>query len=201
MANEQNEGAKKLAERILEAARADANDTAKAAAAECGEIAAAFEKRLEQSAQGFEKQRADAVRAILERSRTNAELSARKEALQARRAVLDSVFDEAYKELCARSDADKAALYRRCLENEAEGGETVIAAKADQAQLKKIVEDVSAGLQKAGKKALQFSTETADIDNGFILRGGAYEKDCSIKAILQDARAAEEPNVAAILFG
>lgn len=192
MANDMNNGAAKLKERILDAARTEASATAEQAKLECAEIEAKAERQMEQNEQQYAKQREEAVRAILERSRTNAELAARKEALSARREVIDRVFAEAYTALCGLSDSARGELYRRLLEQEAAPGETVLPGKADGALVEKIAKEAG--------KSLTVAEETAQADYGFLLKGAAFEKDCTFEALLRDARAEHETGVAKILF-
>lgn len=201
MANENNNGAAKLKQRILDAAHAEASEVAQKAAAERAEIQLKTERQLEQAEQLYASQREDAVKAIIERSRTNAELTARKEALAARREVIDRVFAEAYQSLCAMDDKSRAGLCRKLLLAEAEGGETVFASKNDAALLEGIINEISTEFKKSGKQPLQFSKEPVDIEYGFVLKGAAFEKDCSFHTLLRDARASEETGVAKILFG
>lgn len=196
MANDLNNGASKLKERILEAARADAAAVAAKAQEDCAEIAAKAQRQMEQNEQQYTKAQEEAVKAILERSRTNAELTARKEGLASRRALMDQAFDEAYRALCGQSGAERAALCKRLLLQEAEGGETVLAAKADYAALEPLVKEVSGQL----KAPLQIAEADTDVEYGFVLKGAGFEKDCSFAALLRDARALEETGVANILF-
>ena len=37
-------------------------------------------------------------------------------------------------------------------------------------------------------------------EGGFLLRGGSYEKDCSLNALMAELRLKEETNAARILF-
>lgn len=200
MANEQNNGTDKLKERILAAAQADATAAAEQAKKECEELNAQTESWLERNQKELDRQRENAVQAVLERSRTNAELAARKEALGARRAVVERAFEAAYQELCALAPDQRAQVFRKMLSNEAQGGETVLAAASDQAGMEKIMLEISKEFEKNGKQPLHFSSETADVEYGFVLKGAAYEKDCSFMALLRDVRMQEETGVAGILF-
>ncbi len=92
-------------------------------------------------------------------------------------------------------------MCKRLLLAEAAGGETVLAAAADQAMLQGVLKEVNTALKAAGKPQLTLAEEAAQIAHGFVLRGAAYEKDCSYLSLLRDARAAEETGVAGILFG
>ena len=200
MANEMIAGAEALVERILQDARHDAAATLKEAEANAEDVQANAARESERAAAAAKKQREDAVNAILDRSRTNAELTARKQALEKRRKVLDHVFDEAYERLCKLDDAQRAKVCAGLLYREAEGGETILPAQSDRALIENMLSDVNARLATEGKTAVALSKENAQFDHGFVLVGGGFEKDCSFLAVLRDVRADEDANVSAILF-
>ena len=76
---------------------------------------------------------------------------------------------------------------------EAEGGETVLPAKADRQQ-------IAAILSTMNSVDLTLSDQDAPFDGGFLLVGRGYEKDCSFRAVLSALRDAEETAVANLLF-
>ncbi|MDL2235816.1 hypothetical protein LJC07_06685 [Christensenellaceae bacterium OttesenSCG-928-L17] len=192
MANEMIAGAEALVERILQEARDDAAASLKEAEEACERIRLDAVREAERTAAEATKRREDAVYAILDRSRTNAELSARKQALAKRRKVLDRAFDEAYSRLCELDEEQRARVCLGMLRREAEGGETVVPAARD----RKLIEQL---LPKIDVK-LVLSKEDAALENGFLLVGDGFEKDCSFLAVLRDIRTAEDANVSAILF-
>jgi vacuolar-type H+-ATPase subunit E/Vma4 len=79
------------------------------------------------------------------------------------------------------------------LSENAEGGETVLPAKADREALQALVATMP-------EKRLTLSGENAAIDGGFILMGQGYEKDCSFRSLLTTVRDAEETAVYQLLF-
>jgi vacuolar-type H+-ATPase subunit E/Vma4 len=137
---------------------------------------------------------------ILERSRTNTELDARKYALKARREVLDEAFEKAQGMLLALSGDQRRALLERLLTSEAEGGESIAVAAADANLIYELAGQINQKLQAAGKATLVPGGIAEGIAGGFILRAAGYEKNCSFEALLRDARAAYESEVAAELF-
>lgn len=201
MANEVLNGANKLLERILEEARADASKTASEAEETIAALRSEAAQEAEKAKAAFEKQRGDVVRAILERSRTNAELFARKAALDKRRSVLDRAFDLAYEKLCAFTDAERTAVCREMILTEAEGGEIVLPAEADRAIFEALLPAANADLKGKGVQPVSLSERNApQMAHGFLLVGKGYEKDCSFEALLRDARMLEDTNVSGILF-
>lgn len=193
-------GAKKLKERILADAQAQAQETAQQAQAQCDAIMRAGEKHINDiHLEDARKLKAE-IAAVMDRSRTNAELEARKAALAARRKIIDEAFLKAYDALCAMDDEMRAKVITNTLLNETDGGETLLCASAERALVEKMLPQVQQTLQAQGKATLVLSDETADIEHGFILIGKGYEKNCSFKALLEDMRAAQETKVAGILF-
>lgn len=201
MANDINKSAGKLIERILADARLDADTTLQEAEQASSAILEEAAREDAVTAQAFIKRLDETTNAILERNRTNAELASRKEALDKRREVLESAFEDTYRQLCALDEEKRAKVCRDMLLAEAEGGETIQAAQAEKALLSALLPDVNAQLGKAGKAALTLADEAADnIAHGFLLKGTGFEKDCSFFALMRDARALEETNVSGILF-
>jgi vacuolar-type H+-ATPase subunit E/Vma4 len=188
-----------LARRILDEACRDAEETKRRASDECEEITSLAKKEKAQKEWQAARQREKAINAILERSRTNAELEARKEALFVRRELLNGVFSAAYDKLCALPEKERAGICKKILLREAGGGEKVMPGFRDAGALSGVVEEVSRALEAQGKKPLVFD-RTADIEYGFILAGASFEKDCSFRALIDEARALES-GVADILFG
>lgn len=190
----------RLIERITEAARDEAAAIFEKAREEIERAMLIAQDEIfsiEKGAQArAERERED----ILERSRTNAELDARKYALQARREVLDEAFEKAQGMLLALSGDQRRALLERLLASEAEGGESIAVAAADANLIYELAGQINQKLQAAGKATLVPGGIAEGIVGGFILRAAGYEKNCSFEALLQDARAAYESEVAAELF-
>lgn len=184
------EGAKAEAEVVLSQARARAKAIEAEAEAEAVRILTEAEAKARAA-------KAD----ILERSRTNAHLDARKHALAEKRALIDEAFAAAAEQLNALFGAERDAVLTKLLLTSAEGGETIHPAKADATALAALLPSINAQLASANKAPLTLGQPREDIRGGFLLAGGSYEINCSFEAVLRDLRAAEESGVAAILFG
>lgn len=201
MANDLNNGAERLLQRIMDDAASAAADTAKAAQAEierikelAGKDAAAA---AEECAAATEKAKAD----ILERSRTNAELDSRKYALQKKRELVEDVFALAFKGLCALDGKERDELLCSTASREALGAEKIIPAAADAQNINRLLEGINGALKEKGVAPLTLGEATEEIGGGFLLKGEGYEKNCSFEAMLRDVRETEESQVAQILFG
>ncbi len=187
-----NESAANLISRILSDAKEAADKVLADAEASISGIRESRDAEIAKKAEQVEKERSQQVDVILNGCRTRAELDGRKETLRAKRALLDSVFDEAYHRMLALPNEKREALYRSILEREAMANDTVAPAKVDRAVLGMAIARLPF--------SVKLSEKDADAEAGFILLGDGYEKDCSMKAILRELRDAEETNVAKILF-
>ena len=184
------DSARAEAEAILAQARGQAEATKQEAQAEAGRIAQEAEARA-----------AAARQDVLERSRTNADLDSRKQALALRRAVIDEAFASALSQLCALEGAEREGLLEKLILENAEGGEAIQPAGADAPILGAMLDSVNEKLAAAGKKPLSLGPARGDIAGGFFLTGPSYELNCSFEALLRDVREAEVGNVAKLLFG
>lgn len=202
MAQTEN-NADRLIGRITDAARGEAAETLAGADAECKKIALIAENDLFDIESDMNARKKRAHDEIIERSRTNASLDARKYALAARRAVVDEAFERAAQKLEALGEQERCGLIEKLMLSEAEGGECVILAGADEKSVRGsgLIAAVNEKLAAEGKKPLVLGGVTETIAGGFILRASGYEKNCSFEAMLRDARTACESEVAAILFG
>ena len=182
MANN-NSGADALIGRILADAQAEA-DTALADADKEAERIALIAKdecfRMENETELKTKRLNDAAQ---EKSRTNAALDSRKYALKVKRALIDEAFALAAERMEQKSDAERSALIKALLIREAEGGETIIPAARDEANVKSVLAEVNAALAQSNRAPLTIAPADADITGGFtegrgirkelLLRGGA----------------------------
>ena len=184
--------ADKLIERILGEAEADASAAREKAAEGCRAVSADCEKRIAERAQAAAASRDTAVKGVLDGARTRAELDGRKETLGVRRRILDEAFDAAAKALNALTGPRREAILLGMLKTEAAAGDVVLPAKQDRALIEKLLAQVPA--------KLTLSDQDAPCEGGFLLRGGSYEKDCSLNALMAELRLKEETNAARILF-
>ena len=187
-----NASADNLIERILSEARETADHILAEADKQCSDIRLDQEKRISQNAESLSKTRAIQVKEILDGAATRARLEGQKEALADKRDLLDKAFASAYQTLCGQSSEALSKLFASVLKKEAEKGDVVFAAEADREAVKKAVEESGADVTIA--------EECASCERGFILRGKSYEKNCSLKAVLDVLRDSEETKVAEILF-
>lgn len=186
-------GTNRLAERIV----SDAQEEARAALDEAMHTARDTRRESDKAVSGRREEllsiRARAKKNLIDGYATRALLDAKKDALKKKRAVIDTAFTRAYEATLSLGAEARRSICAGMIASQAEGGETVLPAKADRAALEAIVAAMP-------KKKLTLSKEDAKIDGGFILLGDGYEKDCSFRSLLATIRDAEETAVYQLLF-
>ncbi len=188
-----NAGVLKLSQRILEEAKAEAGKILEDAKARLDAQAAQVEKQKRDICAEFEKKRSDAVAGILDGARTRAVIDGSKNALRLRREKIDLAYDRAFKAMQEMPDADRSRILKALLLRETEGGETVMPAPRDRGILKQIIGEIP-------DRKLTLSNEDGACENGFILCGDCFEKDCSFRALLDEIRDETETEVSKLLF-
>ena len=186
-------GTNKLAERIVGEAEADAKETRDAAEAAIRSIRAESEKAVSSKKKDLESKREAEKKSLLDGFKTRTELDGRKNVLSKKRAVIDDVFARAYQAVLALDEASRTKICETMLREEAEGGETVLPAKADR-------KEIASVLGGMGARRLTLSDKDAQIEGGFVLVSESYEKDCSFRSLMNAVRSDEETNVAKMLF-
>lgn len=186
-------GTNKLAERIIGEAEEEARAAQSVAENSIREIREQNEKALSARRAELDGQLESAKKSMIGGYLTRAALDGKKAALEKKRAVIESAFSRAYGALLALDTEQRKTICARLLEAEAEGGETVVPAKADRKALESLVSALS-------QKHLTLSKSDANIDGGFLLLGKGYEKDCSFRSLLNELRGEEETAVYRLLF-
>ncbi len=188
-----NNGAEKLIAGILEEARADA------AAIEwkSTEDISALKRKLEADKEAlraeFTEKAARQRELAIATAKTNAELTGRKRLLVRKRALIDEAYSKAHKRIVSLEGAERAALLKRLLERECEGGETVCPAEKDFDAVCALIESGAVPGVKAGEA-------DPSITDGFVLKGANYVKNCSFDALMEEVRQLTSAKVAELLF-
>lgn len=122
-------------------------------------------------------------------ARANAELDAKKYRLQIRQQLISSCYDEAYQRLAALNEEDRLDFVGGLLSRYAEEGETVYITKADSKL-------VTQGWLNGFEKRLKLGNRFIHADGGVVLEGNGYEKDLTLKRVVQYLREQTESEVA-----
>ncbi len=131
---------------------------------------------------------------------TLARLSARRELLGEKQALIDRVFDETRKKILAMDEGAYRKLMRSFIEASVDTGNEEVIVDANETRIDQaFLDEVSKSLGKGN--GLKLADEKRPIEGGFILHEGKVETNCTLDTILRDARERAETEVAAILFG
>ncbi|NLG83653.1 MAG: hypothetical protein GX493_03375 [Firmicutes bacterium] len=195
--------AQALVESILAQAGEEAEKILAAARAKAEERLAAAREELRQKEAALEAEAAR--RAALEERRiaTTVELAIRRERLQAKAALLDEAFAEAYRALVTLPEEKQRAFLSRLLLAAVETGEEeVVVAPGERGKYEALLVEVNEELRRrGGRGGLRLAEDMAGPEGGFVLRGPEYTVDCSYLALLAERRSVLEPEVAKVLFG
>ncbi|MEE8886035.1 MAG: V-type ATP synthase subunit E family protein [Eubacteriales bacterium] len=167
------------ADEIEAAARADAEKMTSDSAAKAEKDAASYAERI-QSQIGMKRKQA---------------------LLGARQDVIREVIDRAYAKLDSQDDASYFAMIEKLIEANAqpESGEILFSERDLKRLPSGFGEKASAIAEKKGGK-LTLSREAAPVDNGFILRYGGIDENCSLKAIFSAKQEELQDEVHKALF-
>jgi len=172
---------------VLESARARA-------AGIIAEAEAAAARSAEEHVAAAERDARSEAQTLL----ANARLTARDEALAAKRALIDRVLAEAEERLVALPDTDYLALIARGVARQARGGDTVRIAPADAVRLAGLPEAADAA---AGRPLeLRVSDEPAPLDRGVTLSRDRVSSEVSARSLVEARRDQLVALVASVLF-
>ncbi len=175
------------AEEKAQKLRADASERAEAAVAAAK---GAAQERLAAGRRALEREAAE----IVARRETVAALDTRKEALAAKRGVIEEVFSEALKIACAFEKEKYLAVLVALLERYAEEGDAVTLASSAPVGEKELT-----GSKAFAAKKLRFAGR-GDFEGGMRLENDTCVKDLSFRALLEAARSELEREIADAMF-
>ena len=195
------DGIEKIIERINAASAEECAVIAQEAEKDCEVIRADYAQKVQRVYESAVKNGETEARLVAERFVRNAKLNARKDILTAKQEAMDMAFAAA-KAMLEAMDEDKYVAWLADMACEAsDGSGELILSKRDAALGDKIVAKANEALLAKGKKAeLTVSTETQDLDAGFVLRDGKLEVNCTLSAILDMKRKDIAAAVADMLF-
>ena len=184
------EEAKSSADKIIEDANKEAQAIAAKADATCQELKAAAEVKATANAED-----------ILKKSRSAAAMQRKKNLLTAKQEVIGEVIDKAQKSLYAMDDAAYFALIEKMLDKFvlAEEGEIRFNAKDLKRMPAGFEKKIAAAAQKKGG-VLALSSQTCEIDGGFLLVYGGIEENCSFAAMFAAEKESLQDKVHTLMF-
>lgn len=178
------------AEEILEDARSKAAASEEEAMADCE----AYKAKRAQEASA----KADAVRA---RAESQALLEKRQAMLGVKQDIIDQVITKAFDKLAGQDTGSYFDMIGKLLKKAAYAGDAQIC--FSEQDLKRLPDGLEATLKQIASEndcRLTLSEEAAPIENGFLLKYGGIEENCSLKALFASMRDHLQDKVNAALW-
>lgn len=196
--------AERIVEKILSDAQAEAQRIVGSARQQAEQIREQARREAQRQRELILAQAREEAQSRRRAQRAAAVAAARNAVLEAKRAVLERVFEQAAAKLTAMPINEyKSWLMRLLMDAVETGEEEVILSPTDKQALgEALIREANAQLVKQGKKgALRLSVETRDFGRGFVLKGKNNETNVTVATLLQRAQDALEIEVAQMLFG
>lgn len=196
-------GIDKIAARIETDAVADAARMAEEAQAQCGVIRAGGETRAQESYWQRVREGVKSAEDRVQRLAKAADMEARKSILACKQQLVAEAFDMAEAKLRALTGDGYieflAALAARAAVS---GREELVLSAADRAACgTKVVKRANALLGEAGRTAaLTLGTQEGSFEGGLIVREGDVSVNCTVEALMAEARQSMASEVAAALL-
>ena len=196
-------GIEKITARIEAEASADADRLAAETAARCETVRAEGEARAQEAYWRRLQEGVKAAEDRADRLAKAADMEARKSVLASKQTIVASIFDAAEAKLRALSGGEYVDfLAGQAARASSSGTEELILSAADREALgAKVLKAANERLAAAGKPAkLVLSPESGDFTRGLILRDGNITVNCTVEALMAQAREEQASAVAAELF-
>lgn len=188
-------GREAIVERILQDARAEAEEILSKASALAEKTLKEAEKSAEAEKSLRQKEIKERVSSILEGRAAAARLDSKKIVLFEERRTIDEIYLRALEKLRALSKEESLALFETLLKRYAEEGETVVLSRDFPC------ESEAKELSIFKEKNLSLSSARGEFEGGFLLLGKRCDKDVSYRTLLEEDREAHESELYEKLFG
>ena len=196
-------GLEKITARIETDAVADAARIAEEAKAQCDAIRAEGEKKAQESYWKAIRDGAKATEDRAARLAKAADMEARKSVLACKQEIVSAAFTMAEEKLLALSGEEYVSFLASLAARAAVSGkeEIILNANDHDAVGKKVVSRANELLKSQGKPAgLTLSGTIDDFAGGLILRDGDISVNCTVAALIAQARQSQASEAAAALF-
>ncbi len=197
-------GIDKITARIENDAVADAARIAQQTHDECEAIRAEGEKKAQDSYWEKFRQGVAAAEDRVQRLAKTADMEARKSVLSFKQSIVAEAFDKAEAKLNGlEGEAYVSFLTALAQKAAVTGTEELVFSAADRKTVgKKVVDRTNAALKAAGRTGkLTLSDAEGDFGRGLICRQGSVSVNCTVEALMAQAREDMASDVAAELFG
>lgn len=197
-------GIDKITARIEADAVAEAAALAQETQSRCAQIAADAEKQAQERYWLRVREGMKSVEDRAARLASTADMEAKKSILAFKQETVASAFDAAKAQLLSMPKAEYAAfLADKAAAASVSGDEELIFNAKDRESCgADVTAAANAALAAAGKTAaLTMAAETGDFCGGLIVRRGSVTTNCTVDALLEQARETMAGEIAALLFG
>lgn len=196
-------GIDKITARIETDAVADAARIAEEAKTQCDEIRTEGEAKAQESYWRRVREGVKLTEDRVQRLAKAADMEARKSVLSCKQAIVSDAFERAEAKLRALSgDEYVEFLAGQAARASVTGGEEIVLSPQDRKKYgAKVVSRANARLTAAGKTArLTLAEDGGDFSGGLVLRDGDVSVNCTVAALMAQARQDMASRVAAELF-
>ena len=196
-------GIDKITARIETEAVADAARIAQETKAQCDAIKAEGEKKAQEGYWEKVRQGVKSAEDRVQRLAKTADMEARKSVLSFKQSIVADAFDRAEARLNAlEGDAYVSFLAALAARAAVTGTEQLVLNAADKAAYgQKVVAQANAALKAAGKTAgLTLSEKEGGFGKGLVCRQGSVSVNCTVEALMAQARESMASDVATQLF-
>ena len=196
-------GIDKITARIETDAVADAARIAQEVKAQCEAIKAEGEKKAQEGYWEKVRQGVAAAEDRVQRLAKTADMEARKSVLSFKQSIVADAFDKAEAKLNALTGEEYVSFLAALAARAAVTGEEEIVLSADDkaAYGKKVITKANAALKAAGKEGrLTLSETDGNFGRGLICKQGSVSVNCTVQALMDQAREDMASDVAAELF-
>lgn len=191
-----------LTNRIMEAARKEAQEETDRSREEAQRLAAEYRKETADKVDAIREEYRRRGQEEAGRMIREAEMEAKLRLLQNKQELIHNAFEQALSTLTDLPAEEKTNLYQDLLLSAVDDGDEVIAVSAKEKDLwVKVIAQVNKRLAKNGLRGnLQLRKEPAPIKGGFLLMSSDYEVNASLESLISDLEERFFPEVAGILF-
>lgn len=194
-------GIDNITKEILQDARAKADGILSEAREKADQIRSASEEETAAILKQAEENAAKEREKTRSRTASAAQMRARERKLAVRQEIIDEVLQKAYDRLDGQSTEAYFAMIEKLLEANVTPGRGVILFGArDLARLPADFEERAAAIGKEHGAELSVSPTAENISNGFILKYGGIEENCTLAALFAEKRDALRDQVNGILW-
>lgn len=177
-------GLEKIVEEIHRQAEAEAANILNEADEYCGIYMKDVHKKVQEEVDKFNKKALNERTLYDEKTRSGGEFMERNALLKARQQCINEVIDTALKKITQLPTEEYFELIKKILKVNVQPTEGIM--KMSKADLERIPSDFEKEVNEIAAEnngTLTISTETSDIEDGFVLIYGEIEENCTFKAL------------------